>query len=533
MLPVAPGEDARHRGHLGRRVGHDVAAVVLDAAAFEARQVGALAGGEDDVVGVEFQEAGAVELRVELAVLVLDLLAELEDGHPLLVEPQGSPAGAQLHALGDRELDLSRAGRHVAALLQRGQVDVRRTLAQGGQRDVDGDVAATDDDDPRPDAHGSSAARGAQEVDAAEHEGEVGSFDGKQASLLRSEPEEDRIVPLAKLPDARDRGAGEDPHAQGPDLVDLLLEEVGRVAVGGDAVAQHSAGVLLRLVDLDVVPEGAEVVGRGEARWPGADDADPLPRRRSDLGPRVAAIGEAVLGRLGLQRPDEDGTVMAAANTGGLARRGADEAAGQGQRVVAPDDLDGGAMVAPTEVRDEGRDVDVGRAGTMAGCRLPLQAEPLRTGLAPDVAFPLLAVVAQGAGERPGGRQPLRGELERDLFERDEVAGLPASEGDLGHQARGPRQQPAYRRVLALGEQPVAVHRAPGLLDDADARSHHHQGRRRRDDSSGREGHGLAREVRLGERQVAAQAVVEDQHRVLALHLDAATPFVDLPPQVS
>ena len=42
----------------------------------------------------------------------------------------------------------------------------------------------------------------------------------------------------------------------------------------------------------------------------------------------------------------------------------------------------------------------------------------------------------------------------------------------------------------------------------------------------------IARQVRLGERQEATQAVVEDEHGVLALHLDAAAPVVDLVPQV-
>ena len=56
------------------------------------------------------------------------------------------------------------------------------------------------------------------------------------------------------------------------------------------------------------------------------------------------------------------------------------------------------------------------------------QAEPLRAGLPPDVALPLLAVVAQRAAERPGGRQPLRGELHRHRVERVEVRGLAAAE---------------------------------------------------------------------------------------------------------
>ena len=325
------------------------------------------------------------------------------------------------------------------------------------------------------------------------------AVDREEARALGAEAEEHGVVVLAEVLEAADRGAGVDRDAEHPDLVDLLVEQVGRHAVGRDAVAQHPAGLLLRLEDLDLVTVGAQVVGRGETGRPGADDADPLARVGRQLGLRVAAVGEAVLGRLGLQRPDEDGAVAAAAHAGGFARRRADQAAGQRQRVVAPDDLDRGAIVAVAEVGHEARDVDVGRTRAVAGRRVAHQAEPLGAGLAPHVLLPLLAVVAQGAAERPGRRQPLRGELERHLVEGGEMAGLAAAEGDLGRQARGARQQRAHRRgLLAVGEEPVTVERTPGLLDDAHALGHHHQAGRRRDDAGERERQRIARQVRLG-----------------------------------
>ena len=129
------------------------------------------------MIGFQLQQAVDVEFRIELAGLVLDALAELEDGDALFLETQRSPAGVNLNAFGDRELDLVGAGRHVAALLERGQVHVPCTLAQGRQSDVDRDVSAADDDDARPDAHRLSAPRGAQEVDAAEDERKMGAFD--------------------------------------------------------------------------------------------------------------------------------------------------------------------------------------------------------------------------------------------------------------------------------------------------------------------------------------------------------------------
>ena len=114
------------------------------------------------------------------------------------------------------------------------------------------------------------------------------------------------------------------------------------------------------------------------------------------------------------------------------------------------------------------------------------------------------------------------------------MAGLAAAERDLGRQPRGARQQRSHRRpFVAFGEEPVTVERKPGLLDDAHALGHHHQGGWRRDDAGDREREGLARQVRLGQRQEAAQTVVEDEHGVLAVHLDAAIPVVDLAPQAA
>ena len=119
----------------------------------------------------------------------------------------------------------------------------------------------------------------------AEHEGQVDAVDRQQARLLGAEAEEDGVVVLAELLEAGDRGAGVDLDAQHPDLVDLLVEQVGRQAVGGDAVAQLPAGVLMRLEDLDLVAVGAQVVGRREAGRPRADDADALAGVGRELGP--------------------------------------------------------------------------------------------------------------------------------------------------------------------------------------------------------------------------------------------------------
>ncbi len=198
MLRVAAGKDTRHFGHQGLRVRDDEAAYIFDLAAFEDRQVGALTGGEDHVIGFELQQAGSVEYRIEAAVRVAGLLAELEGDVAILIDAQRAPAGVQLHAFGDGELDLVRAGRHVAALLKRGHVDVLRSLPQSRQGDIDGDVAAADDDDPWPDPHRFAAAHGMQEVDPAEHEGLLDTLDRDEARPLGAKAEEHGVVVLAE-----------------------------------------------------------------------------------------------------------------------------------------------------------------------------------------------------------------------------------------------------------------------------------------------------------------------------------------------
>ena len=97
--------------------------------------------------------------------------------------------------------------------------------------------------------------------------------------------------------------------------------------------------------------------------------------------------------------------------------------------------------------------------------------------------FPLVAVVAQCATQRPGARESLGGELDGDLVECDEMVGRAAPEGDLGDEAGGTGQQPAHRFRFAFGELPVPVQGPSGLLDDADALGHDHQRGRHRDDA--------------------------------------------------
>ena len=252
MLRVAAGEDSRHVGHQGLRVRDDEAVVVFDPAAVEDGQVGALTGGEDDVIGFERQQPAGVELRIEVALLVARLLAGPQGELTIVTDADRPPARVQLHALGDGIFDLVRAGRHVTAFLERGEVDMLCALPQRRQGHVDGHVPAADDHDPWPDAHRSAAAHGVQEVEAAEHEGLMDTLHRDEARSLGAESQEHGVVILAKGLEAGDRRTGVDGDTQRPDLVDLLIEQIRRQATGRDAIAELPAGLLQRLEDLDL-----------------------------------------------------------------------------------------------------------------------------------------------------------------------------------------------------------------------------------------------------------------------------------------
>ena len=168
---------------------------------------------------------------LNLPVASLMLLAELEDGFAVLVDAQRAPARLQLHAFGDRGFDLVRAGRHLAALFQRHQVDVLRALPQRRQGDIDGDVAAADHDDPRSDANAFAAAHRAQEIDAAEDERLMHALDRQHARRLGAQADEDGVVVLAERLEAADLSAGMDRDSQHADLVELLFEQIP--AAGG------------------------------------------------------------------------------------------------------------------------------------------------------------------------------------------------------------------------------------------------------------------------------------------------------------
>src|SRR5208337_3286825 len=91
---------------------------------------------------------------------------------------------------------------------------------------------------------------------------------------LRSDGEEHRVEAaflllgqhVFHLPAARDRGA------RRRNASDLLMDDVARQAIGGNAPAHHAAGLFGRLANLHGMAESPQVISTGKTGGTRADD---------------------------------------------------------------------------------------------------------------------------------------------------------------------------------------------------------------------------------------------------------------------
>ena len=155
-----------------------------DALAVQVRAVGTLTDGDDDRVGEQRGADALVVLRVEALVLVEDRRAglELEPRHALALvdeESLGPEAVDDLDVAFQGLLDLMRPGGHLLALLQADQGDVLGAQALGGERHVDGHVAAADDEHVLADFDFLAQGGIAQEVDPLQHARDILVFDAR------------------------------------------------------------------------------------------------------------------------------------------------------------------------------------------------------------------------------------------------------------------------------------------------------------------------------------------------------------------
>ena len=407
---VTAGEDARAPGH---QVGADGDDAVLDdqaGHALEQREVGVLAEGEDQGVGVEL-----VELARGLGE------ARLVELHPLDDEPpgvdlldRGQPG--EEHALVLRLGDLGLVGRHPVLRPAVDHDRLGRAEPLGGPCRVHRGVAAAVDRHPPAQQRLLARLDVAQHVHGVEHVGGRAGGDVGPLAELGADGEEDRVVLAADRVEVGDLGVELEGDPEVEDALHLGVQHVAGEAVAGDAEAHHAAGHRARLLDGHVVAGQGEVVGRSEAGRAGADDEHPPARGRGGHGHRPALLDGGVADEA-LDRVDADRLVELAAVAGRLAGVVADAAHDGGEGVVLHDPAPG-TLVAGTALLglvEPALDVLTRGAGVVAG-RHPVRVDGTLGAPGARLVGPAGADV-QGDRERlvhhssPSGSSPKRAML--------------------------------------------------------------------------------------------------------------------------
>ena len=243
--------------------------------------------------------------------------------------------------------------------------DLLRPEAAGGARRVEGGGAVADHGDVVGEPHLAALAHLAQHVEGLDRG--IAARDRRARALPGAHAEDDGVeagveqtldgdlVPEGRVVDEACAGV--------PQRLQLCLEYLLRQAELGDAVAQRAAGLVVGVVDGDLVARLGEVPGGGETGRTGADHGDaPAARHAGDERRR------AVVGGRPVQGADGDRFVDLATPALGLAgpRADAPQDAREGQ--VAAQDPRRRGRVTLFERRHVGGDVDVRRAGVRAGC---------------------------------------------------------------------------------------------------------------------------------------------------------------------
>ena len=104
--------------------------------------------------------------------------------------------------------------------------------------------------------------------------------------------------------EVRDRRVRGDLDADGRDVGDVLLHDLGREAVSRDRETEEAAGYRSGFEDLHAVAAPGELPGRGESGGPGADNGHPLAASERDFDIGSVGGGVVLVGGEALEPPD-------------------------------------------------------------------------------------------------------------------------------------------------------------------------------------------------------------------------------------
>lgn len=152
------------------------------------------------------------------------------------------------------------------------------------------------------------------------------------------------------------------------DHFDLAGQDIARQTVLGDAVPHHAAWLGLFFEDGDLISFFQQIIGGGDAGWPGTDDRNLLPTFFSrNLRDIKFSLFFFVVTKETMQFPD--GQRLVDLGTGALSFAGvmADSAADAGKRVILLEQFQRLVISAVIDQCHETLDADMGRTGCLAG----------------------------------------------------------------------------------------------------------------------------------------------------------------------
>ena len=166
-----------------------------------------------------------------------------------------------------------------------------------------------------------------------------------------------------------------DIHAHGFQAVDFLLHDGLRQAEFRNAVHQHAARQMQRLVNRDLIAQLRQIARRRQAGRPRADDGDLVAVRGGRLG-MIRHVLAVPIRDKALQTADGDRFALDAAHALALALvlLRADAAADGGQRGGRGQHPISALHILVGDALDERRDVNLNRAGAAAGLRRAVEA---------------------------------------------------------------------------------------------------------------------------------------------------------------
>ncbi len=296
-------------------------------------------------------------------------------------------------------VDLGLVGRHLLAPSPVRDGRFRGAKAGGGSGRVHRHVAAADDDYALATQIREGIVRGGrragetdgpQEVQPAVHAIELLARYAQGSGARSPGREQNRVeADSMKLLDVRDPRARGDLHADGRDVGDVLLHDLGRKAVGGQGDAKEPAGHGRGLEDLDRVSAAGELPGGSQTGGTGSDNGHPLAVGGWDFYVGAAFGGVVRVGGEALQAADGEralgfalraleGATAALAFARGIAGT----AEGPDERRRLEHELEGFLVFATPNQGHVAVGLDAGRAGVGAGRRAgPLDDGLLRHGL--------------------------------------------------------------------------------------------------------------------------------------------------------